>query len=181
MEQKSTFSIALKPALIISVAVIAYSLVVWSLTSSLDQQKYFGWVSYLIIAGGFFFFTRSYRDDVKGGFLSYSEGLIFMILMTAIYSVIQSVYTYVYVLFIDTTMIPQLLEQAEAEMMKNPGLSEEQLEQSMKMVGYMFKPWIITVLALLGNLFYLVIGSLLLAIFTKNEKKPSFDNIQNEL
>ena len=176
METKSTFTIALKPALIISMAVIAYSLVVWALTSSIDQQKYFGWVSYLFIIAGYIYFTISYRNDIKGGSLTYGEGFLFMVILTAIYSVIQGAYFYVFITIIDPTMIPQMLEQAELEML-NKGIPEEQLDQSMKYVGYMFQPWLLSIFGILGNLFWLTIGSLIMAIFTKKEEQATFDNI----
>ncbi len=175
MEQKSTFELSLKPALLISGAVIAYSLVIWSVTDSIEQQQNFGWVSYIILAFGYFYFTKKYRDNYRDGVLTFGDGFVFMLFITIIYSVIQSLYTYVFMIFIDPDMINKIIEKAE-EGFYNKNLTEEQIEQSMKMMSFMFKPWMLTTMTVLGTMFWGTVLSLIMAIFTKKQAQSSFDN-----
>jgi len=175
MEQKSTFGLALKPALITSAAVIAYSLVIWSIADTIDQQQNLGWFGYIILALGYFYYTKNYRDDYKDGALTYGEGFVFMLFITMVYSVIQSIYTYVFMTFIDPEMINQIMEKAE-ESLYNKDMSEEQIEQSLKMMSFMFKPWLISLMAVFGTMFWGTLLSLIMAIFTKKQAQPTFDN-----
>jgi len=175
MEEKSTFGLALKPGLIISGAVIAYSLVVWSVTDNVDQMKYLSWVNYIILAIGYYIFTKNYRDDYKNGALTFGEGFVFMLFISVVYSVIQSLYTYIFMTFIDPDMVTQMVEKVE-ESLYNNNLPEEQIEQSMKMMSFMFKPWLISLMAVFGTMLWGTFLSLIMAFFTKKTAEPTFEN-----
>jgi hypothetical protein len=175
MKQKSTFGLALKPALIISAAVVAYSLVIWSIADNIDQQQNLGWFSYIILALGYFYYTKNYRVENKNDVLTYGEGFVFMLFITMIYSVIQSLYTYVFMTFIDPEIINQIMEKTE-ESLYNKDMPEEQIEQSLEVMSFMFKPWLISLMAVFGTMFWGTLLSLIMAIFTKKQAQPTFDN-----
>ncbi|MCK5774543.1 MAG: DUF4199 domain-containing protein [Bacteroidales bacterium] len=175
MEQKSTFGLALKPGLIIIAATTVFSLLVWSLTSDLEMQKYLGWFSYAIVAFGFYYFTVNYRDNVKGGHISYGEGFIFMFFMSIVYSFGFGIYYYLFLTFIDPEMTDKMMVMVEQEYY-NQGLTEEQIEAALGFVSYMFKPWLLSLMAVFGGLISGVITSLVIAIFTKKEASLNFDN-----
>ena len=152
MKEKSVFGLAMKPGLIISAAAIAYSLMIWSITSDLEMQKYLGWVVYPILAFGFYYFTINYRDNVKGGYISYGDSFVFMLFMSIVYSVVFALYYYVFLTIIDTEMIVNMMEMVEQDYY-NQGLTEAQIEQALKIMGFMFKPWLLSIITMFGGIF----------------------------
>ena len=96
MEEKSTFGWAIKPGLIVSGIAIAYSLLVWSLTSDLEVQKNFSWILYPLLAFAYYYFTVDYRNRIKGGYISYGQSFVFMLLISVVYSILYSLYYYVF-------------------------------------------------------------------------------------
>jgi len=179
MEQKSTFGLALKPGLIIAGGAIAFNLLVWSLTSDLDMQKYMGWILYPILAFAYYYFTVDYRDNVKEGHLSYGQSFVFMLLISVVYSVLFSIYYFVFLNYIDPEMINKMMDVVEQQYY-DTGMSEEQIDQAMKIVSYMFSPVLMTVMTIFGGVFSGVILSLIMSIFTKKEVPMDFNNFQNQ-
>jgi len=175
MEEKSTFSLALKPGLIISGALVAYSLVLWATIPDMESQKYFGWVNYLIMAAGFYYYASLYRNEHKNTGFTFGDGFIFMLYMTIVISLVQAVYTYVLMTWLDPAMVQKLLDQATEEMYKKD-LPEEQIEQSLKIVSFMFKPWFMSIISIFGNMIGGIILGLIMSLFTKKEAPVQFDN-----
>jgi hypothetical protein len=175
MEEKSTFSLALKPGLIVSGALVAFSLVLWATVSDINTQKYLGWINYLILAAGYYFYTVQYRNEHKNGALTFGEAFVFMLFMTIVISLVQAVYTYVLMVWLDPAMIQKMLDIATEEMYKKD-IPEEQIEQSMKMMSFMFQPWLLAIMSIFSNMFGGIIMSLIIGLFTKKEAPLQFDN-----
>jgi len=178
MERKSTFGYALKPGIIISGGAIAFNLLVWVLTTDLDTQKYWSWLLYPLLAFAYYYFTVDYRQNVKEGYLSYGQSFEFMLFISIVYSVLFSLYYFVFLTYIDPSMITQMLDAAEQKYY-DTGMSEEQIEQAMEVISYMFSPAIMVVLSIFGGLFSSVILSLIMSIFTKKEIPVNINNLQN--
>ena len=151
MEQKSTFSLAIKPGLIIAAVAIAFNLLIWAVVADIEMQAYFGWFSYLIMGGGFFFFTVNYRDNVKEGYITYGDSFVFILFMSIVIGVVWFVYYYIFLSFIDPSYIQQLLELVENKYYEM-GMQESQIEQSMKIVGYIYTPFVLSLFTLFGNI-----------------------------
>ena len=179
MEQKSTFELALKPGLIVAGGAIAFNLLVWALTSDLDMQKYISWAIYPLLAFAYYYFTVDYRDNVKDGHLSYGQSFVFMLFISIVYSVVFSLYYFVFLNYIDPEMINKMMDAVEQQYY-DAGMSEEQIEQSLKIVSYMFSPVLMTVMTIFGGIFSGVILSLIMSIFTKKEVSMGFNNFQNQ-
>ena len=174
MNEKSSFSIALVPGLITSAAVIAYSLITWSLTSDFNTQKYLGFGSYLILALAYYYYAVQYRDKYKNGGLTYGEGFVFMVILSVIVAFFQSIYTYVFIKWIDPSMLNQVIEQATEEMY-NKNIPEDQIEKSLQIMSFMFKPWFMALTAIFGYMFWGVLLGLIMAVFTKKEVPENFE------
>jgi len=178
MEQKSTFSLAIKPGLVIAAVAIAYHLLIWAIIPDIETQEYFGWFNYLIMGGGFFFFTTNYRDNVKEGHISYGDSFVYILFMSIVIGVLWSVYYYIFLSFIDTNYIQQMLDLLENKYYEM-GMQESQVEQSMKYVGYIYNPFVLSIVTIFGNIISGVILGLIISIFTKKEVPMNFDNYQN--
>jgi len=175
MEEKSTFSLAMKPGLILSAAYIAFSLVTWALIADLDTQKYVGWLGIVIIAFLFHYYTVEYRNTIKGGALTYGEGFKFMFFIGLVYSVVYAAYYYIFLSYIDTEMLTRLLDVTEQQYY-DQGLSEDAIESAMSFVSKIFTPGLFSLVSIFGSLFSSVLIALVISIFTKKEASLDFEN-----
>jgi len=179
MEQRSTFGLALKPGLIIAGGAIAFNLLIWSLTSDLEMQKYLSWLVYPLLAYAYYYFTVEYRNNVKEGQISYGQSFVFMLLISVVYSVLFSIYYFIFLNYIDPEMITKMMDMVEQQYY-DAGMSEENIEQALKYVSYMFSPGLMALMTVFGGMLSGVIISLIMSIFTKKEIPIDFNNIQNQ-
>ena len=175
MKEKSAFSIAFQPGLIIGAALIAYHLLIWALIPDIETQQYFTWFSYLIMGGGFFYFTVNYRDNVKDGYINFGDSFVFILFMSIVIGVFWFVYFYIFLSFIDPGYIQQLLDLVENKYYEM-GMQEAQIEQSMKYLGYIYNPIALSFMGIFGNIITGVVLGLIISIFTKKQAPMNFDN-----
>ena len=175
MEEKSTFSLALKPGLIVSGALVAFNLVLWATVSDLNMQKYLGWISYIILAAGYYYYTVQYRNEYKNGVLTFGDAFVYTLFITIVISVVMAVYTYVLMAWLDP-LIPQKMVDMAAEELYNKDLPEEQIEQTMKIMRFMFQPWLMALMSIFSNMLSGIIMGLIMSLFTKKEAPLQFDN-----
>jgi len=110
------------------------------------------------------YFTNQFIKEVKGeneGFISYSKIFKGGFLIGTIGGILSAIFFYVQVKFIDTGYIDFLLNQAVIEMQKK-GMSDEMIDQSMKIVAKWTTAEFISLMGIIGSVF---ITSLLIAIF----------------
>jgi len=171
MEKKqSAFAAAFSPGIIISAALILYSLVLFLLDVAYDSKLTY--VSYLILAIGLYWAITSYRNKQEGGFISYGGAFSSGFYVGLVISVITAIFTYIYVQYINPGIIDDIILKAEEEMLTNtPDMSDEQVEQALSYVEKFTSPAIMAVFGFFGNLLASTIFSLIIAIFAKREKK----------
>jgi hypothetical protein len=167
-DQPITFNSALKPGLLAGGVSVVLSLIIWSVTSDMAASKNFGYLTWLIIAVLFFYFTKELRDKSLDGFISYGKSFKFMFFITLILSVVNLIYTFLFITVIDPDMMVKVQEMAAEEMYKQ-NIPEETIQQSLEVQSMFFKPWIMTLIAFVGSIFYGVIIALIMSIFTKKE------------
>jgi hypothetical protein len=170
MEKKqSAFASAFSPGIIISAALILYSLVLFLLDVVYDSKL--NYLSYIILAIGLWWAITSYRNKLEGGFITYGEAFSSGFFVGLVISVITGIFTYIYVQYINQGIIDDILLKAEEDMLTNsPDMSDEQIEQALSYVEKFTSPAIMAVFSFLGNLLASTIFSLIIAIFAKREK-----------
>lgn len=113
--------------------------------------------------------SRMYRDIVLDGYITYTQSLGFGMLLSIGASVIFSFFLYIYMKYVDTTYISQVLDQMEVAMYEND-IKESEIEALMKIYRSFLTPGAMA----LGMIFtYFLIGScisLITSIFVKNPK-----------
>jgi hypothetical protein len=103
--------------------------------------------------------AHQYYKQNGSGFMSYGEGLGIAMWLGLISSLLSSVFTYIYVKFIDTAFVDMIKEAQIAEMSKN-GMSDEQIDQAMKFASMFMTPE-----AMFGfGLFFGFLGTLIIAL-----------------
>ena len=177
MEQESTPSVTTKSAgirygLIMALIAVIYFLVLSIL--SVDMTSGIGrWAStlfYIVII----YMAHKYFKDNGDGFMAYGQGMSITFWIALISSVISSVFTYIYIKFVDSSFI-ETLRQQQLEEMEGRGMTDEQIEQAMKFADMFTSPEAILGFGIVGGIIFLLIIGLIVTIFTqKKSPEPGF-------
>jgi hypothetical protein len=147
--------------LILSVAGLAGSKGVWS------------WIGYLITAAVIFFAHKYYKENADG-FMSYSQGIGIAAWIGLVSAVISSIFMYIYIKFVDTTFV-ETIKQTQLDAMQQKGMSDQQIDQTMKIASMFMTPEAIFLFALIGGIAATIIIGLIVTIFTqKKNPQPAF-------
>jgi len=173
-EQKpSLMKSSLYWGVILGIALIIYSMLMWFLDLSLE--KWVSWVSYIIMIGGIILGTKNYRDNSLNGSITYGQAVGFGVMMLLFASVVSAIYSYIFLSFIDPEFINKILQMTEDQLIEK-GMPDNQIEMAIEMQRKFMKP---VIMALMSIPSYTIVGliiSLITSIFLK--KKPaeiSFD------
>lgn len=170
---KVAFKDALKPGLIISLITVAISTLINILISDIELVKNLGWLIWIAIAAMFFIYTKNYGKVFPVSF-TYGKAFVFMLYMTIILSVAYGIYSYIYFGFIDPGYTDKIMQISEEKMLENPQLTDEQISAALEMQKKFMTPVFMAITSLFSTAFFSTIISLLVAIFTKNEKQTEF-------
>ncbi|MFA6259957.1 MAG: DUF4199 domain-containing protein [Bacteroidia bacterium] len=116
--------------------------------------------------------TRNYRDEALDGFISYGKSLGFALAIALPYIFIMAIYMFFYVKF----LVPDLMQSAmdaQADKLAEQGLSDEEIQTSMKVMSAMGNPIVTTLMGMIGSFFTVLICGLISSIFTKKEAASS--------
>jgi len=172
---RSLFNNSLIYGLLTAAISIVFSVITYLLDVPMKSPvMYFNWV---ILLAGIIYGTLQYKNVSSGGYILFGKAFLSGFLIVLIASVVSSIYSFVFLTFIDPAylerIIQQSLEQAEANMVKQ-GLTGDQMEPALAMTRKFMSPIIMSALTILISAFFGAILSLITAAFVKKEDK-SFD------
>ena len=151
---------------ILAVVVIIFSLLMFVL--DVDRQSSLNYLSYVIVLAGIIIFQLNYRNKYLGGYISYGKAFTVGLLTIVYFSILISIFTYIFFVYIDPGAIEEGMRIAEEKMLER-GMSDQEIDQAMKMAERFQSPAMFTFWALLGNIVIGAILSLITAIFVKKE------------
>jgi Protein of unknown function (DUF4199) len=164
----TTRSVGLRYGFIMAVIAIFYFVALD--VAGVDMTQGFGrWASILFYVGIIVLAQKHYKDN-GSGFMSYGEGLGISFWISLITSVVSSIFTFVYIKFIDSGFLEKIMDQQRAAM-EDQGLSEDQIDQAMKMAARFTTPEMMLVFGILGGVFMIMVVGLIVTIFTQ-KKNP---------
>lgn len=173
MEEKvNVWKANLTNGLILGLAGILYSLVVYFLDLSFNQYQ--GYVFMAIEIGLLFFLLKSYRDNIMHSQITYGQSFGAGVVICLYYSIIMAVFTYVLYTVIDTELLSKQLAFTE-EMMIKKGIPQASIDAGMAIQAKIMKPAIMAPFSILGNLMAGTVISLLVSIFIRKEGNPLVD------
>jgi hypothetical protein len=158
--------------LILGLVGIVYSLVVYFLNLSFNKAQ--GYVFMLVQIAVLFFLVKSYRDNFKHGMITYGEALGAGVIICLYYAIIMAIFTYILYTVIDTGLLDKQLAFTE-EMMQKKGLPQASIDAGMAMQKKMMTPAFMAPVSILGNMFWGLIISLIVAAFARKEGNPLLD------
>ena len=168
--QTTTTKVALKWGIIIGICSVVFSTLIMVLGMVANQA--IGFIAYIIIGIGVFMAMSAYKKE-NNGFMSYGQGLGIGALMAAVSGLLSSAYSFVYMKFIDPSVMDQIFKKAEADMEKR-GLSPEQIDHAMERSKGFVSPGAMFVWGVVGSIFLGFVFSVIIAAFVKKDK-PIFD------
>jgi hypothetical protein len=176
MEQKSVWSANLTNGLILGLAGIVYSLIIYFF--NLTFNKSFGYLFLLITAVLLYYLVRSYRNNYLSGYISYGQAVGAGVVIFLYYSVISAIFMYILYTVIDTGLTDKMLAYVEETMVKK-GIPEASLDKVMAVQKKILRPGIMAPLSIVNNMLAGTIISLIVAIFVRREGNPLVDQDNN--
>ena len=119
-----------------------------------------------------FLCLREYREQ-NGGYISYGQGLGLATLLGAISGLVAGAFNYIYIQFIDDTVIKRQLELAR-ERMEDQGLTASQIQSAEEMTAFMMNPGMQFVIVVIMSVIFNFLLGLIVSAVVKREK-PIFE------
>lgn len=176
METKSGTPIILKYGLILSLALIALSLITSLLFTDVNNGSNMaggiigfllnGAISIAIMVMG----AKLRRDQDLEGNMSYGKALGFMMAIAIPATFIVGVYNIVYTQFINPEQMAKIIE-AQADAMSQKGMSDEEIDRAMGVMRTMQNPLWGFIAGTFVYLFFFLVYALIGAIFVQKQPK----------
>ena len=101
--------------------------------------------------------------------MSFGQGFGISMYITVISVVLSTIFTYIYIKFVDDSMLTMIQQKTEDKLIEQ-GLSDAQIEQSLEITGKFQTPEMILIFGIVGGIImYLVVALIITAI----TKKPN--------
>jgi len=166
MEDKVTVSqIGLKNGIIVGLILIVYGMILQFLNLDLKMMQYLGYVNYVILIVFIVLAHKAFKEG-GDGFMTIGQGLGIGMLLTIIGSVISSIFSYIYLKFIDDSIIQRTLDY-QIEELERRGMDDAAIEQAMAITSKIMTPEIMPIMAVVVMAFMGFIISLIVSLFTK--------------
>ena len=164
MEDKVTISqVGLRYGIIIGLVLIVYSLIL-QFTGQV-ANNWLSAVNYIFLIVGIALAHKAFKEG-GDGFMSIGQGLGIGTLISAVSAVISVVFSYIYVKFIDDSMLA-VIQEKQIEAMEKQGMDDAQIEQAMEMASKFSTPEVMFGMALIVFIIFGFILSLIVSLFTK--------------
>ncbi len=171
MEKKvSVWQATLNSGLILGLALVIYTLLLYFLDQTFNKSL--GYVSILIIIGGLVLGIKSFRDDARGGIMSYGQGVGAGTVIGLYAGIIGAIFTFLLYKVIDPDLLGKLLTFTEEKYLESGRVPEEMIDQIMKSQKKFMTPLVLSVSSIFSNVFFGVVVSLIASIFLKKEDSP---------
>lgn len=169
-ERPKTGAVSKRYGIITALSVVIYSLVIN--IARLNTSKALGWLVYLIIIVGIVKASQEFKKSTRGT-MTFGEGFRIGAVICLITGTVSAIFTYIYLAFIDSSLIALGLEKAR-ESMESQGLSEDKIEARLAVAAKFVTPPMMSLWTLLGTIFIgLIISAIIAAITKKTDTLPT--------
>ena len=137
---------------------------------------------YLVLALGIYVGTKKYRDQELKGFMSYGSAFYSGFLISFFAGVLIAFAIFLYLKFVDASLIDKISEQTEQNLI-DAGKSDEEIEKTMEASNIFMNPTGMAIMSVLGYTIIGVIISLVTSAFLKKDNSSpgdAFDNFIQE-
>jgi uncharacterized membrane protein len=161
----SPFNTAMRYGLIGGLVMVVISLLLYLL--NLQEITWLSTVVMLGVLGVFIYLGLvNHRDNDLGGYMKYGRGVGTGTLIAVFMGIIGAVYLYIFLSFIDQSVITQAMNEAREALVER-GMSDDEIEQALKISGMFMQPWAMAIMSIFAYAFYGVIEALIISIVVK--------------
>jgi hypothetical protein len=157
----------LNPAIMLGFALIIFSLILYFFDQFFNRAL--GYVSILIIIIGVVLGIRSFRDESRGGIITYGQAVGAGTVIGLYAGIIGAIFTFLLYKFIDPDLLEKMYTFTEEQFLERGRYSEEMIDQIMEQQKKFMSPLVLSFSSIFNYVFFGVIISLLAAIFLKKE------------
>lgn len=165
--KNSIYKNAANYGLILGLAIVIYTLILHFLGAG--QNRFAGWATFVFTAVAVYVGTKSFRDKMQEGYISFGKALGSGMLIVVFASLIQSVFTYIFFAYLSPESMQDMFVAMEEAMLET-GTPEDQIEMSVEMMKSFTSPMSLAITGIFTSAFVGLIISLVIAAFVKNEK-----------
>jgi Protein of unknown function (DUF4199) len=162
----SIYKANLNSGLIMGLFTVIYTLIIYVIDFMFNPYQ--GYVFYIVQAVVLFIFIKSYRENYKNGFLTYSQAFASGVVISLFTAIIYAIFIYILYAFIDTDLVNKQLAFVEETFVK-AGLPQAFIDSGLKMQKKFLQPAIYAPTKLFSSFLSGTILSLFVAIFIKKE------------
>lgn len=167
----STTRTGLKYGVYTGIASLLYSGILQ--VARLSEDQFLSSLSTVIMIAGIFYAIREYKQ-LNDGYISFGQCVGAGSVVSGIAGIISSTFVVIYMRFIEPNAIAEMLKQQRIALEKDGRFDDEQIEQTMTMMGSIMTPEILFVFGFLFTLILGVILSMILGAFMKKTPDTPF-------
>jgi hypothetical protein len=167
----STRSVGIRYGLIMGV--IGVALFVVFIVADIDIQGPARWLNVVVLAVLIFLAHKYYKEN-GDGFMTLGQGTGIGFWMCLVSSTISSIFTYVYVKFIDTGFIQQMMDKQREGLEAKGTMSDEQVDQAMNIASKFLTPEMMLVFGMVFGILFGVLIALVVGLFTQKKNAEAF-------
>jgi preprotein translocase subunit YajC len=166
----SVKKIALPYGLLLSLATIVTSVIVYVMGMTYDQPWWQSLLNFVAMIGFIVYGIKAYKHDNEG-FLSLAEALKMGLAIALVSGIIGGVFSYLFMTFIEPDFAVNMLEVTRVNMISdNPEMTQESMDMALGLTEKMMTPGIIFAFSIVGSLFIGFIISLIAGLVMKNNR-----------
>lgn len=162
-QQPSLRQIGIRYGLIVALIMVVYSLILQF--ADLAMNRPLGFLSYVMLIAGIVVAHNTFKRD-GDGYMTLGQGIGIGMWITLVAGVISSVFSYLYLRFIDDSVIQKAMDEAVTQM-EERGMPDDQIDQAMKITEKFMQPGAMMIIALITMLILGFIVSLIVSAITK--------------
>ncbi|MEZ4792993.1 MAG: DUF4199 domain-containing protein [Gelidibacter sp.] len=165
-EQKlSPGKFAMNYGVILGVVFILINVIMYVTGMALEGKQWPQYLYYLIFPATIIYAISQFKSK-NANFLSLGEGIKIGVIIGVISAIVFIIYSLIFNYFIDPGFMDQVMEVTRDKLLENPNLTEEIVDQQMKMVKMFMNPFIgsafwIAMSAIFGLIYGLIAGAIM--------------------
>ena len=124
-------------------------------------------ISLVVFGGVIYMALTKHRDEDLGGYMTYGRAIALGTLACLIMGIVGGIFSYIYVSFIDPSVMDLAWEQARAQY-ETMGMSDDEIENALEMAKKFSSGPMIAVFSIIGYVIMGFIASLIVGAVVKN-------------
>jgi hypothetical protein len=166
--QENKWQIIAKFGLIYTLLSVALNLVMYISGTQISLKYLNSALNLGIVLGSIYFGMQAVKNETQNGFSTYGQAFKAGMFISLCASVLLTIYFYVFLTYIDVDFMSNMITETKRQLIES-GATEDEIEAQMKVLSYVKSPWVLNLGGFIGNFFYGIVASLIVAFIVKRE------------